>query len=98
MSSPVSTAAGERAVPPPLHLWNHLETLVQRCLAHECCALFLDYDGTLTPIIEDPDSARLSSTMEHVLTALMQHPRYRVGIVSGRALGDLRTRVPRTGL
>jgi trehalose 6-phosphate phosphatase len=85
-------------MPPPLRLWNHLETLVQRCLAHECCVLFLDYDGTLTPIIEDPDSARLSPAMEHVLTALLQHPRYRVGIVSGRALADLRTRVPRTGL
>jgi trehalose 6-phosphate phosphatase len=85
-------------VAPPQPLWNHLETLVQRCVAHECCALFLDYDGTLTPIVEDPDSARLSPTMERVLTDLMLYPRYRVSIVSGRALADLRPRVRGRGL
>jgi trehalose 6-phosphate phosphatase len=31
--------------------------------------------------------------MEHVLTALIRHPRYRVGIVSGRALADLQRRI-----
>jgi trehalose 6-phosphate phosphatase len=85
-------------VAPPQPLWNHLDMLVQRCVAHEYCALFLDYDGTLTPIVEDPDSARLSPTMERVLTDLMLDPRYRVSIVSGRALADLRPRVRGRGL
>jgi trehalose 6-phosphate phosphatase len=51
--------------------------------------LLLDYDGTLTPIVPHPDAARLSPTMQTVLRALCTHPRYRVGIVSGRALADL---------
>ena len=82
----------------PLLLWNHLETLIQRCIVHECCVLFLDYDGTLAPIVEDPAAAQMAPAMQHALTALAQHPRYRVGIVSGRALADLRTRVEGKGL
>jgi len=83
---------------PPLLLWNHLETLVHRCVAHECCVLFLDYDGTLAPIVINPAAARMGPGMQHVLTALVHHPHYRVGIVSGRALADLRTRVGGRGL
>jgi trehalose 6-phosphate phosphatase len=96
--SPISTTARERAVPLPLLLWNHLETLIQRCIVHTCCVLFLDYNGTLAPIVEDPAAAQMGPAMQHVLTILAQHPRYRVGIVSGRALADLRTRVGGRGL
>lgn len=82
----------------PLFLWSHLETLLQRCVVHDCCVLFLDYDGTLAPIVEDPAAAQMGPAMQHVLTALAQHPRYRLSIVSGRALADLRTRVGGKGL
>jgi trehalose 6-phosphate phosphatase len=96
--SPISTTAAKRAMPSPLLLWNHLETLLQRCIVHECCILFLDYDGTLAPIVEGPAAAQMGPAMQYVLIALAQHPRYRVGIVSGRALADLRTRVEGRGL
>jgi trehalose 6-phosphate phosphatase len=66
-----------------------LEEILQRCRAHERCVLLLDYDGTLTPIAPRPDAAHLSPTMQTVLRSLSAHPRYRVGIVSGRALADL---------
>ncbi len=82
----------------PLFLWNHLTTLLQRCVVHDCCVLFLDYDGTLAPIVEDPAAAHMAPAMQHVLAALVQHPRYRVAIVSGRALADLRTRLWGQGL
>jgi trehalose 6-phosphate phosphatase len=77
----------------PLPLWRHLDEVLQRCRTHERCVLLLDYDGTLTPIVNDPDAARLSPTMQRLLDKLAQHPCYRVAIVSGRALADLRTRV-----
>jgi len=44
--------------------------------------LFLDYDGTLTPIVERPDLAVLSSDMKNILEKLSS--RYIVAIVSGR--------------
>jgi trehalose 6-phosphate phosphatase len=82
----------------PRLLWNHLGTLLQRCVVHDRCVLFLDYDGTLAPIAEDPAAVQMAPAMQRVLTALVQHPRYHVGIVSGRALTDLKTRLCGQGL
>jgi trehalose 6-phosphate phosphatase len=47
----------------------------------------------LTPIVTDPRTAYLSAEMQQILTALIDHPHYQVGIVSGRALEDLQGRV-----
>lgn len=56
-------------------------------------ALFLDYDGTLTPIVEEPSQAKLSEGMKEVLSRLLESPRFRVSILSGRGLADLKERV-----
>jgi trehalose-phosphatase len=54
-------------------------------------ALFLDYDGTLTPIVEHPEQADLSSEMRAILKNLSE--RCTVAIVSGRGLKDVQERV-----
>jgi len=64
----------------------------------ERAALFLDFDGTLTPIVADPDAARLDAEADRVLLALAEAPHLDVAIVSGRTLDDLRERMPRAGL
>jgi hypothetical protein len=46
-------------------------------------AFFLDYDGTLTPIVENPSEAKLSEEARSVVRALSA--RYPTAIVSGRA-------------
>ena len=51
-------------------------------------ALFLDYDGTLTPIVSQPEDAVLADEMRGVLRKLAA--RCFVAIVSGRDLGDLK--------
>ena len=54
-------------------------------------AIFLDYDGTLTPIVSHPEKAFLSDSTRQTLRALaMQAP---VAILSGRELEDVRKRV-----
>jgi trehalose 6-phosphate phosphatase len=54
-------------------------------------AIFLDYDGTLTPIVSHPEKAFLSDSMQQTLQALvMQAP---VAILSGRDFDDVRQRV-----
>ncbi len=45
-------------------------------------AVFLDYDGTLTPIVERPDDAVISDDMRRVVRALAE--RCSVCVVSGR--------------
>jgi len=51
--------------------------------------LFLDYDGTLTPIASTPEKASLSPSIRQTLEALGQDAQCKVTIVSGRALKDL---------
>jgi alpha,alpha-trehalase len=54
-------------------------------------ALFLDYDGTLTPIVPHPNDAILSETMRETLKRLSGL--CKVTVISGRDLGDVRERV-----
>ncbi|MGH9515012.1 MAG: trehalose-phosphatase [Terriglobales bacterium] len=54
-------------------------------------AVFLDYDGTLTPIASRPEEAVLSNSMRAVLRALATN--VPVAIMSGRELEDVRLRV-----
>ncbi len=51
-------------------------------------AAFLDYDGTLTPIVSRPEDARLSGEMREILARLAA--RCTVALVSGRGLDDVR--------
>ncbi|MDE2215344.1 MAG: trehalose-phosphatase [Candidatus Omnitrophica bacterium] len=55
--------------------------------------LFLDYDGTLTPIVDHPKKAALAKSTRSLLEKLSLEPLVNVSVVSGRALGDLRNRV-----
>src|SRR6188472_347287 len=59
-------------------------------------AVFLDYDGTLTPIVSHPEDAWLSDSMRQTLRALAA--RVPVAILSGRDLDDIRGRVHVDGI
>jgi len=52
-------------------------------------AVFLDYDGTLTPIVGSPEQARLSDEMRATLLRLVE--RCDVAVISGRDLEDVRS-------
>ena len=54
-------------------------------------AVFLDYDGTLTPIVSHPENAWLSDSMRQTLRELAE--RAPLAILSGRDLDDVRRRV-----
>jgi trehalose 6-phosphate synthase/phosphatase len=53
-------------------------------------ALFLDYDGTLTPIVDHPSQALLPAEMRDVLQRCAEREDIDVAIVSGRSLADIR--------
>jgi alpha,alpha-trehalase len=57
---------------------------------------FLDYDGTLTPIVERPDMAKISKSMQETVRKLAQ--KYPVSIVSGRMREDVQNLVGIEGL
>jgi trehalose 6-phosphate phosphatase len=58
--------------------------------------LLLDYDGTLTPIVQRPGKARLTASVRQALNQLTHS--VPVVIVSGRTLHDLRRRVGVPGI
>ena len=60
-------------------------------------ALFLDFDGTLAALADDPASVRLSPEMRTVLPRLVHRTDGAIAILSGRALTDLAGRTENIG-
>lgn len=75
---------------------NKLIAKIADQLAGRRLAFFLDYDGTLTPIVERPEAAVLDDATRDVLRRVAA--RHTVAIVSGRDLADVRERVGLAGL
>lgn len=61
---------------------SSFEAFAATVLAGKRPAVFLDYDGTLTPIVRDPDAATLAPAMRRVVAALARV--FPTAIVSGR--------------
>jgi trehalose 6-phosphate synthase/phosphatase len=61
-------------------------------------ALFLDYDGTLTPLVGKPEDAQLAEATREVLLQGRRAPSLDVVIVSGRSLADIQAMVGVPGL
>lgn len=76
-----------RDLPSALH---HMAE-IRRRMADKRVVFFLDYDGTLTPIVDDPDQALLSDEMRAAIEGLARN--CTVAVVSGRGLDDVRRHV-----
>lgn len=63
-------------------------TDIHQCMKKRQVLLFLDFDGTLTPLIPDPNNAFLSASTKALLNDLAPHTN--LTLVSGRALADLK--------
>jgi len=68
------------------YLLDHIEKIPKNNIF-----LFLDYDGTITPIVDSPEKAVLSEKMRSMIIKLKGV--IPVAIISGRSLDDLKQRV-----
>lgn len=68
---------------------NNLENYI----ADKFVLLFLDYDGTLTPIVESPDKALISKKTRDLLKKLSANPRCTIAIVTGRSAKDIKGKI-----
>ena len=60
--------------------------------------LFLDFDGTLAPIVANPERAQMPRDVRRILQGLVRLPSLRVAVVSGRSLSDVETRIGIRGI
>lgn len=74
-------------------LFAHLEELEPQLLAAPALLLCSDFEGTLTPILEEPETVKLPLPIRQVLQQLGQRDNVSVALISGRSLEDLRQRV-----
>ena len=79
------------------HLFFQLNKL-KSVLKDKFIFLFLDYDGTLTPIVESPDKAIIPRKTMEILRGLSKNPHCRVAIISGRALKDIKNKIGLEGI
>ena len=79
------------------HLFDHWSEIASRLRTAPAIALFLDFDGTLARLRPRPEQALLHGSVRRVLSVLARCPRFRVWVISGRRLADVRERmrVPR---
>lgn len=71
------------------YLFKYLDKL-SKTLRDKNTILFLDYDGTLTPIAESPEKAVLSNEIRDLLEGLSKNPRCKISIISGRSLKNIK--------
>lgn len=83
------------AGPAPARFFENLDEIKNR-VANKEVLVFLDYDGTLTPIVATPDLAVISDEMRETVRKLAG--KYKVSIVSGRATDDVRSKVKIDGI
>jgi trehalose 6-phosphate phosphatase len=80
------------------HLFTEWQKLAVKIARAKRIVLFLDYDGTLTPIRPTPQQARLASPARQVLRKLGSCKGVFITIVSGRSLREVRNCVRVSGI
>lgn len=74
-------------------LLDHLSRIADALDQADGWTLFLDFDGTLAPIVEHPECAKLPASTANSLSALAKRSNGLVIVISGRALLDVQERV-----
>jgi len=75
------------------HLFEHWENIQVEIKEAQNLFLFLDFDGTLTPIVSRPELAHCPPEVRDHLGKLRSLPGVSLAIISGRSLRDLREKV-----
>lgn len=80
------------------HLFEDWENMRARIQNARNLFLFLDYDGTLTPIVSRPELAVCPSKVKRHLEKLRDLTGVYLAVVSGRSLEDVRKKVDVSGI
>ena len=82
-------------MPHLLNVWPRVSQLLSEA---DRVLLALDFDGTLSPIVDRPELALLPAQTKESLIRLSHNEKFLVGVISARGLDDVRARVGIDGL
>jgi trehalose-phosphatase len=80
------------------YLFDDKDGIVEEVRSQGRRAFFLDYDGTLTPIVRDPKKAFLPPKYREVIASLLRNEENFICVISGRAIAQLREFIGLKGL
>ena len=80
------------------YLFDSWETIVSKIKEARHAMLMFDFDGTLTPIVDTPEMAKLYEQTRVLLKSLARSHNFTVAVVSGRAINDLQCKVAVPGI
>jgi trehalose-phosphatase len=83
---------------PVKHLFEDWVDIREKIRQAHTLFLFLDYDGTLTPIVSRPELAHCPRDVKRILKKLRDIPNFYLAIISGRSLEDIREKVGVPGI
>lgn len=75
-----------------------ISAVVARCHGQDGLVLGLDFDGTLAPIHDDPDTPQITMACRAAVSRFIAAPAVLVTVISGRSLEDLRPRIGLEGV
>lgn len=82
----------------PDYLIDNTHKILERIDKSDETFLFLDYDGTLVSFKDRPQDVVTPQEVKTVLTRLLENPKFRVFIVSGRVLYEIKQLLNINGL
>jgi trehalose-phosphatase len=82
----------------PRHLLKHWDEVALRIRKVRRVALFLDFDGTLAPVVPMPRDARIPAATKIILRRLLRNRNVALTVISGRRRNDLMQRATVRGL
>jgi len=74
-------------------LFDHLPEIASKMESAGDLLVFLDFDGTLAPVVNDPAMASMPPQTLRALTSLASLEKVSLAVISGRGLADLKARV-----
>lgn len=69
--------------------WNKVEGRIK----DKYLFIFLDFDGTLVPIVDTPDKAMLPNKIKILLKKIVDNPMLKLALISGRAIKDIKNKI-----
>jgi len=72
------------------YLFDYRREIKEKLSSNQKIILLMDYDGTLTPIVKRPELAVLDQETREIIKNLSKNRRFRVGVISGRTLRDVK--------